>query len=81
MRFNHKLINKSEIARRLGFKTASGVANRTRDKRFIRFEGEKAKLLKEAYIDLFAYLFEIDENKEAMDCLTGLIDKYVDKRT
>ena len=60
MKFNHKLIHKSELARSIGMSTDM-FNNRLRNHVKPCFTDEELAKIKEALEDLFCYCFEVDE--------------------
>jgi hypothetical protein len=71
MRINHKLIKVSEIARIIGkdshyIKARIGVSN------LVNFTDEENRLIREAFDDLFCYIYDVDEVEIVDNKLKGI---------
>lgn len=60
MRINHKLINKTALAKQIGLKPHR-IGNKLKCVYATDFTTEEEAKIKEAFEDLFCYLFEVDE--------------------
>lgn len=62
MRINHELINKSQLAKLIGMTPdkLNGKLKNVLKKNEDKFTVEEREAIREAYIDLFSYIFEVD---------------------
>jgi len=71
MNINNKLINKSELARKIGL-THTELKNRMNCIIKSEFTPEQKKAIHDIFIELFCEIFEVDDIKFCDNSITGI---------